>query len=171
MKWTGMIIACLVSITWWTQAIAQHEHQAATPPASATSTLSADAVGQLLNGDGMGLAKPAELHGYPGPKHVLELRTDLALTADQAQKVEAIRQQMLDEARTLGRSIVDAERALDEAFISGRITDADLAARTAAIAGLQGRLRRAHLQAHLTTKPILTPAQVKKYGELRGAHH
>jgi hypothetical protein len=31
-----------------------------------------DIVG-LLKGDGMGFAKAAELNGYPGPKHVLDL--------------------------------------------------------------------------------------------------
>ena len=32
---------------------------------------------QLRTGDGMGLARPAELNHFPGPKHVLELAAEL----------------------------------------------------------------------------------------------
>ncbi len=37
----------------------------------------------LRAGRGMGLALPAELNGYPGPLHVIELADALALTAEQ----------------------------------------------------------------------------------------
>lgn len=151
---------------------AQHVHPAPPAPGAAeTSALSAEAVQQLLNGDGMGLAKPAELNGYPGPKHVLELKADLALTAEQERQVEAIRQRMLNTARPLGQQIVDAERALDAAFKEGRLTTPQLATRIADIARLQGDLRRAHLQAHLETRPVLTDAQTRKYVDLRAKHH
>jgi Spy/CpxP family protein refolding chaperone len=153
----------------------QHEqHVHGVVPAhseTATSALSAEAVQQLLNGEGMGLAKPAELHGYAGPKHVLELKADLAITPEQEQQVEAIRQRMLNKAKPLGRQIVDAERALDEAFKQGHLTESQLAGRVATIAKLQGDLRQAHLQAHLETKPILTDTQTRKYYELRNKHH
>ena len=36
-------------------------------------SLSQDDQSALLAGRGMGLARPAELNGYPGPAHVLEL--------------------------------------------------------------------------------------------------
>ena len=45
--------------------------------------LSDDQVADLKNGRGMGLALAAELNGYPGPAHVLELADKLALSADQ----------------------------------------------------------------------------------------
>jgi hypothetical protein len=38
----------------------------------------------------MGMAKAAELNGYPGPAHVLSLATQLGLTPDQHQQVTAI---------------------------------------------------------------------------------
>lgn len=153
-------------------ALAQHaDHAAHQRSGAATSSLTAEAVQQLLDGEGMGLARAAELNGYPGPKHVLELEGPLALTAAQKQKVESIRQQMLDAARPLGRSIVEAERALDAAFVSDRITEQDLASRTAAIGQLQAQLRAAHLHAHLLTKALLTKDQVARYVELRRAHH
>ena len=43
-----------------------------------------------VKGEGMGMAKAAELHGYPGPAHVLGLATQLGLTPDQLQQVTAI---------------------------------------------------------------------------------
>src|SRR5262249_20157560 len=37
----------------------------------AIKALSEEDIAPLLNGEGMGMAKAAELNGYPGPKHVL----------------------------------------------------------------------------------------------------
>ncbi|MCL4744462.1 MAG: hypothetical protein KJZ83_03505, partial [Burkholderiaceae bacterium] len=37
----------------------------------------------LLGGKGLGFARSAELNGYPGPAHVLELSDELALSAEQ----------------------------------------------------------------------------------------
>ena len=42
----------------------------------------------LLEGKGMGLATPAENHGYPGPRHVLA--DQLHLSPDQKAKTEAL---------------------------------------------------------------------------------
>ncbi len=36
------------------------------------------------------------------------------------------------------------------------------------LAVLQGRLRAIHLAAHLETTSVLSPAQIARYGELRG---
>jgi hypothetical protein len=47
----------------------------------------------LLKGEGMGMAKAAELNGYPGPTHVLTLAKELALTESQLQQVTAISRQ------------------------------------------------------------------------------
>jgi Spy/CpxP family protein refolding chaperone len=148
---------------------AQHDqHHAAVKPGG-TAALTAEAVQQLLDGEGMGLARPAELNSYPGPRHVLDLEKELALTADQEDRVEAIRQQMLERAISLGKQIVHAETELDAAFTSGTLSERDLESRVHAIARLQGDLRLAHLRAHLQTKPVLTDGQVKKYYEHRGS--
>lgn len=155
-----LLIAILLALP----AIPQHVHpQSTAADATATSTLSAEAVAQLLNGDGMGLARPAEMNGYPGPKHLLERATELQLTTEQQKDLAAIRQQVLERARALGKSIVNAERALDAAFKAGALTDAELDKQVRAIGVLQAELRLVHLQAHLTAKPILTPEQLRKY--------
>ena len=118
----------------------------------------------------MGLAKPAELNGYPGPKHVLDLKKELAITPAQENRVDAIGRAMLERAQAIGRRIVELEQGLDAAFKAERITDADLKQRAGEIANLQGELRTVHLQAHIVTRRVLTPEQVKKYYELRGGH-
>ena len=47
------------------------------------SALAPQDVNALLAGQGMGLAKAAELNGYPGPLHVIELAGPLSLTSEQ----------------------------------------------------------------------------------------
>ena len=49
-------------------------------------SLSQDEQSALLAGRGMGLARPAELNGYPGPTHVLELAAQLDLNASSARR-------------------------------------------------------------------------------------
>ena len=142
----------------------QHVHpQPSVGDAAAPSALTAEAVKQLLDGEGMGLARPAEMHDYPGPKHLLERAQELALTTEQQKEIAAIRQRVLEEARPLGKAIVEAERALDRAFQSGTLSEEDLKAHLATIAALQADLRMVHLRAHLMTKPVLTAEQVRKY--------
>lgn len=130
--------------------------------------LSDDQIRGYLQGDGMGLALPAELNGYPGPKHVLDLADQLDVTPEQREAVQAIFDRMNKHARDLGARIVEAERALEKAFRNGAIDAGSLQAQTGAIAKLQGELRAAHLLAHLETKVLLTPAQFAAYSRLRG---
>ena len=78
--------------------------------------LSAQEVEALLAGQGMGFAKAAELNGYPGPAHVLELAGDLELTGDQRRLTVELFAAMEREAVLVGRELVDAERRLDRLF-------------------------------------------------------
>lgn len=150
-------------------ALAQSHHQPyAGQEKRAIKALSESEMADLLAGRGMGLAKAAELNGYPGPMHVLEHAAALKLTGAQREAVEAARARMAAAAQALGREIMAAETALDAAFAGKRI-DADmLRAQTDAIAALMGRLRAVHLAAHLETAPLLTPAQLAQYAVLRG---
>lgn len=130
--------------------------------------LSPDEIEGYRAGAGMGLAKAAELNHYPGPRHVLDLAGPLGLTDAQRGQVQASFDRMQREARELGTRLVEEEAALDEAFASGSITSADLDARIARIAGLQGRIRAAHLRAHVETRAELGEEQVRHYDFLRG---
>lgn len=140
----------------------------ATDRSDAVQTLSPDEARGLLEGEGMGLARPAEMNGFPGPKHVLELADSLDLSGEQAARIEAIRKAMKDEAVALGERIVEGERALDHAFASGTPTETEVRARLERLEGLRADLRLAHLRAHLTTTEVLAPHQIHEYIRLRG---
>jgi hypothetical protein len=130
--------------------------------------LSAEETADLLAGCGMGAARAAELNHFPGPAHVLELREQLTLSAEQIRAVQETFDRMSAAAKPLGLEIVAAERRLDQAFASGSIVLDILRAETAAIAELQGKLRAVHLAAHLETRELLKPEQIARYDALRG---
>jgi Spy/CpxP family protein refolding chaperone len=130
--------------------------------------LSDEEIAALREGNGMGLAKPAELNGYPGPAHVLALADKLHLSQGQRQRVAAIHENMKTQARPLGEAVLRHEQALDQLFAKGVATEDSLAAETSVIGRLRGQLRAVHLSAHLTTRALLTPEQIALYQQLRG---
>ena len=136
--------------------------------ARAIKALSDDDIAALRAGEGMGMAKAAELNGYPGPVHVLALAAQLGLTEDQRHDVQAIFDRMSGAAKPLGGELIAQEQALDQLFAKSEITPDRLAAATAAIAELQGRLRLVHLSAHLETRALLNTDQITHYEKLRG---
>ncbi len=125
-------------------------------------------VNEIRAGGGWGLARPAELNGYPGPRHVLDLGQELKLDDSQKVAVAAVFARMNGEARRVGAAYVEAERAVDQAFRSGRVDGDSLVARLAEAGRLRDRLRQVHLAAHLETAPILSPEQRRLYRHLRG---
>src|SRR5262249_43284776 len=130
--------------------------------------LSEQQIADLRAGRGMGLALAAELNGYPGPMHVLELADALDLSSRQRAKMQELFTAMKAEAIPLGERLIAQEAELDKAFASKTITAATLAASTEAIGATHAALRQAHLKYHLLAVEVLTPAQVQRYTELRG---
>jgi Spy/CpxP family protein refolding chaperone len=157
-------------------AIAQHAHRhgstSAQPYAGqqerAVAGLSPEDLQGFLDGRGMGLARSAELNGYPGPMHVLELADELQLTAEQRRGVEQAFQRMKAKATEHGGRYVAAERAVDAAFKSTSANAAIVAERVAEASRLLGEVRLSHLAAHLEITPLLTVEQRARYSELRG---
>ena len=150
---------------------------AAAPPV-AIRGLPAEEVEDLRQGRGMGLARAADLAGYPGPRHVLDAAATgrLPLTADQLETVRRLFDTMSAEARRLGARILDEEAGLEAAFREGTIGEAELAARVDRVGALRAELRRVHLRAHLQTRALLDADQLARYAELRrhdgaAAHH
>lgn len=131
-------------------------------------SLSQEDINGYLAGKGMGLAKAAELNGYPGPMHVLELASELQLTPDQQAKTKQLFDAMQAKASALGRELVAAEQKLDRLFAS-RSADAErVDSSLKEIGVLQAKVRGAHLEAHLAQAKILTPEQTDRYITLRG---
>lgn len=129
--------------------------------------LSAGTVEAYQKGTGMGMAMPAELNGYPGPRHILDLASQLHLTADQRTRIQSIYDKMHAEAVPLGTQILDLEGKLDRAFAGKSMTACELECLTSDIAKRQGKLRYVHLRAHLAAKDVLTAEQVSEYMKLR----
>lgn len=123
----------------------------------------------LRSAKGLGLAKPAELHGMPGPTHALELAERLELTDAQRGATQEAYERMRERAIPAGRRVLDAERRVG-AVMAARPTviDGDGARALDAAADAWRDLARIHIEAHAAMVTILTPEQVARYGELRG---
>ncbi len=137
-------------------------------PGTASRTLSQQEVDGLLLGRGMGMAAAAEINGYPGPQHVLDLKEELGLTPDQRFATSRLVGLVQGRARALGQRILDAERRLDADMAEGKLSSDQVRARLETIAALRAQLRFTHIDAHLEQKKILTPEQIRRYYELRG---
>ncbi|MDQ6679994.1 MAG: hypothetical protein M3Y67_03390 [Pseudomonadota bacterium] len=130
--------------------------------------LSAEDISAYQAGKGMGFAKTAELNGFAGPAHVLELATQLHLTGEQRARTEAVFASMSTKASALGRLLVERERELDTLFATKTITSSRLVSSLHEIGTLQAQIRDAHLEAHLAQVEILTAEQNAMYAQLRG---
>src|SRR5258708_6984042 len=106
-------------------------------------------ISDLTEGRGMGLAKAAELNGYPGPMHALEMADALDLSGQQRAKMQELFAAMKAEAIPLGERLIAQEAELDKEFATKTITAATLAASTDAIGVTHAALRQVHLKYHL----------------------
>ncbi len=122
----------------------------------------------LRQGQGMGYAKAAELNGYPGPMHTLELAEPLELSAEQRTATQRLMAEHKARARALGEAVVQAEAALDKLFADRLATPAGVRQATQRVASLQAELRAEHLNTHLAQTMLMSPAQALRYAELRG---
>jgi len=148
---------------------AQHQHGGyAANQRREIKALSAEEASALLTGEGFGMALPAEMNGYPGPRHVLDVGDSLALTPDQQRRVQAIFDSMQTRAQELGRQIVELERQLDLEFAGGEARAGIGQALAAEIGRDRGQLRAVHLVAHLETAAVLDGGQRERYQALRG---
>lgn len=131
-------------------------------------SLSSDDIKELRAGAGWGLAKAAELNGLPGPKHILEMKKEIELTAEQERTVVALYNDMHKEAIALGHKLIEYEKELNSRFAQRNIDEKVLDQLLTNISETYKSLRYTHLSAHLKTPGILTEAQIKKYNKLRG---
>ena len=184
MNLTHTVGLCLASIVLAAQpAAAQHHGEGHLPAASATNTspspyagmeqrrvkaLSDQQIADLKAGRGMSLALAAELNGYPGPLHVLELADALQLSDQQRSRTDVLVESMKAETIPIGEAIIAEETTLNRLFSERRVTRASLDAAVSRIGAALGELRAAHLRYHLAMVEVLSPAQITLYAKLRG---
>lgn len=130
--------------------------------------LSEQQISDLRAGKGMSYALAAELNGYPGPAHVLDMADALGLTPEQKQATARLKHEMQEEAVKLGEQLIAAESALDRLFKEKK-ADGEQVRLAALEAGrAQAVLRASHLGYHLRMMQLLTAVQIDKYNQLRG---
>jgi hypothetical protein len=163
-RWQAAAIAMMLMIP---AAWSQHQPYGGMQT-RAIKALSEEQIADLRAGRGMGLALAAELNGYPGPVHVLELAEPLGLNDEQRDRLHQLFEGMKDEATLLGGRLIAAEARLDHAFATQAVTEKTLSQDVDAIGALQAALRTAHLKYHLATRELLAERQIARYAELRG---
>lgn len=153
-------------------AAAQHHPGHPTPYAGFETrdikALSQSDLDELRRGGGWGLALAAELNGMPGPAHLLELREELGLSADQVVAIEAISAAMKADAIAAGERLIAAEAAIEAAFRFGDLDEPRLRALIAEAETARAELRFVHLLRHLSTPPLVSADQIARYRSLRG---
>jgi Spy/CpxP family protein refolding chaperone len=130
--------------------------------------LSEQQITGLRDGRGLGMAMPAELNGYPGPLHVLELASSLKLTSEQTIQTKKLFAEMQSHAKAAGEEVIAAEAALDALFREKKATQEAMSSAVEHAALAQGKLRATHLRYHLAMMEILSTEQVAAYNKLRG---
>ncbi len=134
----------------------------------AVKSLSSDDIKELQRGGGWGLAKAAELNGYPGPSHLLEMKGRISLTSEQVTIIETSYKQMKARAIELGERLITQEQALENLFQNGSVNPDTLRSSLTKIENTRMELRYTHLVTHLETPEILSKNQIEKYNALRG---
>jgi Spy/CpxP family protein refolding chaperone len=176
MKFTYAFAIATVTALFSFSVSAQHKHgdmdQADQPYAGLESrsikSLSDSDIADIQQGKGWGLALPAELNGWPGPVHLLELSEQLGLTPEQLSQIEKIYSNMKLSAVKAGEVFIAAEEALSRAFESGDLRGNQLSDLVDSAAAARAELRKVHLSAHLATPAVLTQEQMAIYSQLRG---
>ncbi len=144
---------------------------AQTPAAEASHHAFLDAERSAIErGDGFGMALAADRNGYPGPKHVLELKAELNLTPEQETAMQQLMGGMKARALTKGKEVLEAEARLEQMFAAGA-TPAEVRAQVERIATLRAELRWIHLETHLAARKLLNDEQLRRYQHLRHGQH
>lgn len=134
----------------------------------AVKALSEQQIADLKAGRGMALALPAELNGYPGPSHTLELADALKLTPQQKVQTQKLFDEMKHQSVMTGAAYLAAEESLDALFKGKTVTLTNMGEAIKRSADAQARLRETHLRYHLLMLEVLSAEQVEAYNRLRG---
>ncbi len=156
-----LAINAVIATAWGESPYVGQEHRT-------IKSLSPQDIAELESGAGWGLAKPAELNGIPGPKHVLELAKELVLSPSQFEQIEALFVAMQSSAKTIGADYLSVEMQIEQLLRTGQ-PDLPKLSELLTLSGQHlAKLRNVHLRAHWATLPILSEHQSKQYQRLRG---
>ena len=168
-KVTVQILVLMLMATFaFSEAQDSHKSKYAGEEKREIKSLSATDIAELQNGKGWGLAKAAELNGVPGPVHLLEMKEEIDLSAEQIRTIEKMYIKMRQEAIPLGLKLIELERKLNTHFANRTITNELLRQILQKIAQVHKQLRYIHLSTHLKTPDILKSEQITLYNRLRG---
>ncbi len=131
-------------------------------------SLSPSDIKALKNGKGWGLAKAAELNGVPGPKHILEMKNEIKLSMNQIDKIKVLFNKMKRDAIPLGKKLIQLEKELNDSFANRVVNQYSLKEVLKRIVKVRMDLRFVHLNAHLSSLPVLSKKQLRSYNTLRG---
>jgi len=132
-RWLAVRTVCCASMT--VGVTAQTPQPYAGMETRPIEALSEQQIADLRTGRGMSLALAAELNGYPGPRHVLELADQLNLSPQQLQNVKRLFEEMTAEAVAWGQTLIAQETALDGQFAKRSISQDSLSSAMAALDG------------------------------------
>lgn len=150
---------------------AQHVHELSSYAHSRGAevvSLTDEEVRALRQGEGMGLARAAELNHFPGPRHLLDLASDLSLNAAQVRQIRAIHDRMKSQAVAKGEDIIMAEKHLADLFAFGDPSARKMTQITQHLGTMRGQLQAIHLLAHIEAARELSAVQIREYDRLRG---
>ncbi len=165
-----LVGACLIAVVSMPTK-AQHVHASSSYAHSRGAevvSLTDDEVRALRQGEGMGLARAAELNHFPGPRHLLDLASDLGLSDAQVQRIRAIHDRMKSQAVAKGEDIIVAEKHLADLFASGDPSARKMTRVTEHLGAMRGQLQAIHLLAHIEAARELSAGQIREYDRLRG---
>ena len=95
------------------------------------------------------------------------LKERLGLSPEQLRQIREVRGQHEAEARALGRRVLQARRALDEAIYSDRADEALVEQRAKELAEAQGEATRLRAQVEWRIRRVLTPEQLSALRVMR----
>ena len=167
-KVTIQVLVLILIHTFAFSADPPHQSKYAGEEKREIKSLSAADIKELQNGKGWGLAKAAELNGVPGPVHLLEMKEEIDLNAEQIRDIEDIYRKMKQEAVPLGLELIELERELNNHFANRTITDELLRQVLQKISDIHRQLRYVHLSTHLKTPDFFQSEQITLYNKLRG---
>ena len=141
---------------------------AAIAKARHVKALSLQQIKEYLAGADMGYSKPAEVHDFPGPAHVLKVASDIGLNAEQKASAQELLALHKARAREIGERFIDAERELEMLFRSRKVQPAALASAVRRLTRVESEYRLLHLESSRRMRTLLTEEQIVRYALLRG---